>query len=251
LTNQKGKIFVRIAPVIAVVVSLSITACSTTNPNQNPGSDGVRIAGGGPVSSADMQKIKDQLVQNAKSSAVKSGAQQALAGEIRPGILVIGNVGSLRKLEGDVRHKFYDQSYKATAEKWHPGQAPAMSEAEFTTQVAGYTGIVLWSVPGVISGRRTAAVREIDIPKIDFPGPRMANFFGSTGDLVVASTNEDGAIWVDQVLCKDNAPDYSKCSDNFVRGVFDKNSGAELGSGMEPKTGGAHIDVATFRAIFK
>jgi hypothetical protein len=198
-----------------------------------------------------MQKIKDQLTQNAKSSTAKAGVQQALDSSIRPGILVIGNVGSLRKLDGDVRNKFYEQSYKATAEKWHPGQAPVMSEAEFTSQVAGYTGIVLWSVPGVISGRRTAAVREADVPRIDFPGPRMANFFGSTGDLVVASTNDDGAIWVDQVLCKDAASDYSKCADQFVRGVFDKNTGAELGSGMEPKSGGAHIDVSTFHAIFK
>lgn len=241
----------RIAPVIAVAVSLSISACSTTKSNQNPGSDGVRIFGGGPVSSTDMQKIKDQLTQNAKSSTAKAGVQQALDSSIRPGILVIGNVGSLRKLDGDVRNKFYEQSYKATAEKWHPGQAPVMSEAEFTSQVAGYTGIVLWSVPGVISGRRTAAVREADVPRIDFPGPRMANFFGSTGDLVVASTNDDGAIWVDQVLCKDAASDYSKCADQFVRGVFDKNTGAELGSGMEPKSGGAHIDVSTFHAIFK
>lgn len=203
------------------------------------------------MSSADMQKIKDQLVQNAKSSAVKSGAQQALAGEVRPGILVIGNVGSLRKLEGDVRKKFYAQSYIATAEKWHPGQAPVMSEADFTTQIAGYTGIVLWSVPGVISGRRTAAVREADVNKIDFPGPRMANFFGSTGDLVAASTNDDGAILVDQVLCKESASDYSKCADQFTRGVFDKNSGAELGAGMTEKSGGARIDAVTFRTIFK
>jgi len=126
-----------------------------------------------------------------------------------------------------------------------------MSEADFTSQIAGYTGIVLWSVPGVISGRRTAAVREVDVNKIDFPGPRMANFFGSTGDLVVASTNDDGAILVDQVLCKESAEDYSKCADQFTRGVFDKNSGVELGSGMAEKSGGAHIDAVTFRTIFK
>jgi len=242
---------VRIAPVFAVAISLSITACSTNKPNQNPGSDGIRIAGGGPVSSTDMQKIKNQLTQNAKSSSAKASVEQALAGEVRPGILVIGNVGSLRKLEGDVRNKFYQQSYIATAEKWHPGQQPVMTETEFTSQIAGYTGIVLWSVPGVISGRRTAAVREGDVNKIDFPGPRMANFFGSTGDLVVASTNDDGAILVDRILCKDAATDYSECSKQFVRGVFDKNTGAELGSGMEPKSGGARIDVSTFHAIFK
>lgn len=241
----------RIAPVIVVAVSLSISACSTNKANQYPGSDGVRIFGGGSVSSADMQKIRDQLAQNAKSSVAKAGVEQALDGSIRPGILVIGNVGSLRKLEGEVRTKFYEQSYKATAEKWHPGQAPIMSKADFTSQVAGYTGIVLWSVPGVISGRRSAAVREVDVPKIDFPGPRMANFFGSTGDLVVASTNDDGAIWVDQVLCKDAASEYSKCSDQYTRGVFDKNTGAELDSGMEPKSGGAYIDVKTFQKIFK
>jgi hypothetical protein len=198
-----------------------------------------------------MQKIKEQLVQNAKSSTAKAGVEQALQDDTRPGILVIGNVGSLRKLEGDTRAKFYRESYSATAAKWHPGQSATMSEADFTSQIAGYTGIVLWSVPGVIAGRRTAAVREVDVPKIDFPGMRMANFFGSTGDLVVASTNNDGAIWVDQVLCKESASDYSKCAGRFTRGVFDKNSGAELGTGMTEKQGGARIDAATFQTISK
>lgn len=239
----------RIAPVIAIAVSVGMTACSSFKSNQ--GTDGVRLYGGGPTSSSDMQKIKEQLSQNAKSSTGKAVAQQAVAGESRPGILVIGNVGSLRKLEGDNRAKFYKESYSATASKWHPGQPAVMSEAEFTTQVAGYTGIVLWSVPGVIAGRRTAAVREVDVAKIDFPGMRMASFFGSTGDLVVASTNDDGAILVDQVLCKESAEGYSKCSEQFVRGVFDKNTGAELGTGMSEKSGGAHIDVTTFHAIFK
>jgi hypothetical protein len=226
-----------------------MTACSSFKSNQ--GTDGVRLYGGGPTSSSDMQKIKEQLSQNAKSSGSKALAQQAIAGESRPGILVIGNVGSLRKLEGDTRAKFYKESYSATAEKWHPGQPAMMPEAEFTNQIAGYTGIVLWSVPGVIAGRRTAAVREVDVPKIDFPSMRMANFFGSTGDLVVASTNDDGAILIDQVLCKESASDYSKCSDQFTRGVFDKNSGSELGTGMVEKSGGAHIDVTTFHSIFK
>lgn len=240
----------RIASVIAVVtVSLGLSACSAIKSNQ--GTDGVRLYGGGPTSSSDMQKIKDQLTQNAKSTSAKAGAEQALQGDARPGILVIGNVGSLRKLEGDNRAKFYKESYSATAAKWHPNQPATMSEAEFTNQIAGYTGIVLWSVPGVIAGRRTAAIREVDVPKIDFPGVRMANFFGSTGDLVVASTNDDGAILVDQVLCKESAADYSKCSDRFTRGVFDKNTGAELGTGMAEKSGGAHIDVTTFHAIFK
>jgi hypothetical protein len=198
-----------------------------------------------------MQKIKEQLSQNAKSSSVKAVAQQAVAGESRPGILVIGNVGSLRKLEGDTRAQFYRESYSATAAKWHPGQPATMSEADFTNQIAGYTGIVMWSIPGVIAGRRTAAVREIDVPKIDFPGVRMANFFGSTGDLVVASTNDDGAILIDQVLCKESASDYSKCSDQFTRGVFDKNTGAELGTGMTEKHGGARIDATTFQTISK
>jgi hypothetical protein len=226
-----------------------MTACSTFKSNQ--GTDGVRLYGGGPTSPSDMQKIRDQITQNAKSSTAKVGLEQAINGDVRPGILVIGNVGSLRKLEGDTRSQFYKQSYTATAEKWHPGQPASLSEADFKSQIAGYTGIVMWSIPGVIAGRRTAAVREVDVPKIDFPGMRMANFLGSTGDLVVASTNDDGAILVDQVLCKESAPDYSKCSGQFVRGVFDKNSGAELGSGMAPKSGGAHIDVTTFHAIYK
>src|SRR5471032_2985684 len=133
-----------------------MTGCSAFKSNQ--GTDGVRLLGGGPTSPSDMQKIKQQLTQNAESSATKSVAEQALTGETRPGILIIGNVGSLRKLEGDNRAKFYQQSYTATAEKWHPAQPASMSEEDFKNQIAGYTAIVMWSIPGLISGRRTAAV---------------------------------------------------------------------------------------------
>jgi len=198
-----------------------------------------------------MQKIKEQLTQNAESSATKSVAEQALTGETRPGILIIGNVGSLRKLEGDNRTKFYKESYSATAEKWHPAQPAVMSEAEFTHQIGGYTAIVMWSIPGLIAGRRMAAVREIDQSKIDFPSITTASVFGSTGDLVVASTNDDGVILVDRLLCKDAAADYSKCAEKYVRGEFDKNTGGEIGSRMVEKSGGARIDVNTFQKISK
>lgn len=231
---------------LAIAAVLSISACSTT---REPGHDGVRIFGGGSASSSDVAKLKDQLAQNAKSSTAKAVVEEALAGEVKPGILVVGNVGSLRKLDVQDRPKFFQKSYAMNAEKWHPGSPSTMSESDFTSQVAGYTGIVVWSVPGVVSQRRIAAVREVDVEKIDFPGIRMANFMGATGDLVIASSNDDGVFFVDKVLCRDAAADYKTCASQYVRGNFDKNTGAELDSSFAPKSGGSRIDITTYHAL--
>lgn len=239
----------RITTAVVIAISLSITACST-NP-ANPGHDGIHLWGGGTVSTSDAQKIKDQLTQNAKSSTAKAGAQEALDSEPVPGTVVVGNVGSLRALDVAARPDFYKKAYVVGAQKWHPGQPTVMTESDFTSKVAGYTGIVLWSVPGVISSRRTVAVYEADVPTIDFPSQGMASFWGTTGDLVVARQNVDGVYFINQVLCKKSAADYSKCEDQFARGTFDQNTGEEVGNDRAPKSGGARIDVTTFRTVPK
>ena len=241
----------RVVPALAVVAaSISISGCSVYSAlKSNPGQDGDKIGGGGPSSTADVQKLRDQLAQNARSSTAKALAQQALDGDAKAGVLVIGNVGSLRTLDEKDRITFYQKSYVPTAEKWHPGQKPALSQAEFTSDFVGYTNIVTWSIPSLLSRRSAAAVRKAEASEINFPGPRMAHMFGSTGDLVVASTNSDGAIFIDKVLCKDSADDYKTCAAQYARGIYDRNTGVEVDTSMKPKSDGARIDVATYRAL--
>ena len=239
----------RITTAVVIAVSLNIAACSTSP--SKPGQDGVHLFGGGPVSNSDLQKMRDQLAQNAKSSAAKAGAREAMDSEPVPGTIVIGNVGSLRRVDAAGLLSMYQQAYVVGAKKWHADQPPVMTEAQFTSQVAGYTGLVLWSVPGVVSSRRTVAVLEADVPGIDFPSQRMASFWGTTGDLVVARQNDDGIFFVSQVLCKKSASEYSRCEALYARGLFDQNTGDELGNDRAPKTGGTCVDVTTFKIIPK
>lgn len=237
--------------IVVIAVSSTLAACATKPSPDNPGSDGFHVWGGGRVSSSDAQKIKDQLAQNAKSSTVKGAAKEALDIEPVPGTVVIGNVGSLRALDVAARAEIYRTAYVVGAQKWHPGTPTVMSETDFTNTVAGYTGLVLWSVPGVVASRRTVAVLQADIAAIDFPGQRTANYFGVTGDLVVARQNADGVFFVSRILCKKSAPEYSQCEGQFARGLFDQNTGEELGNDRAPKTGGARIDVTTYKVIPK
>jgi hypothetical protein len=195
--------------------------------------------------------MKAQLAQNAKSSTVKGAAKEALDSEPLPGTVVIGNVGSLRRVDAAGLLSMYQQAYVVGAEKWHPGKPRVMTESDFSNKVAGYTGLVLWSVPGVVSSRRTVAVLEADVPGIDFPSQRMASFWGTTGDLVVARQNDDGIFFVSQVLCKKSASEYSHCEALYARGLLDGNTGEELGNDRAPTAGGARIDVTTFKIVPK
>lgn len=233
------------------VVALSISACSTNSSKSDPGHDGTRLFGGGTVSAADVDKMKSQLEQNARSTTVKTAAERAIAGDAKPGMVVIGKVGSFRKLDASIRSEFYKKSYLRTATQWHPNVPAVMSEAEFVDFIAGYTAVVTWSIPSVISRSITAAIRETDVSRIDFPGPRAANFLGSTGDLVAARSNADGIFFVTDILCKEPTADYQSCAAAYVTGSFDQNTGVELEKDLSQKVGGNRIDVTTFKAIPK
>jgi hypothetical protein len=233
-----------------ITVSLIVSGCSTTS-SKDPGQDGTRLFGGGPTSAADVEKLKGQLEQNARSTTVKAAAEAAIAGDAKPGMIVIGNVGSFRKLPADVRSEFYKKSYARTASQWHPDVPAKMTEAEFINGVGGYAAVVTWSIPSVISRSTTAAIRVEDVSRIDFPGPRAANFLGSTGDLVVARSNADGIFFVTGILCKESGADYKICAAAYVTGSFDQNTGAELQKDLSEKMGGNRIDVTTYKAIPK
>jgi len=126
-----------------------------------------------------------------------------------------------------------------------------MTEEEFIKGVAGYAAVVTWSIPSVISRSTTAAIRVEDVSRIDFPGPRAANFLGSTGDLVAARSNVDGVFFVTDILCKESSADYKTCAAQYALGSFDQTTGAELEKDMRPKSDGNRIDVTTYKAIPK
>lgn len=237
--------------IVISAVSAALAACATKPTPDNPGRDGHRLFGGSPSSAADIGRIKSQLEQNARSSTAKAVAEKSLEGEPAPGSLAIGEVGSFRKLEPSTRPGFYQKSYVQSAEKWHPGVPPTMSEAEFSNRVAGYTAVVVWSVPGMLSRRVTSAVFESDLPSIDFASVKAASFWVVTGDLVAAQSNDDGIFFVTTVLCKKSKPDFSKCEEQFARGQFDANTGEELDKEMAPKQDGARIDVTTYKVVPK
>ena len=234
--------------VVIVAASLVLSACSTT---KGPGEDGFRLPGGGPASNEQFEKMKAHLEQNARSSSAKATVEGVVAGEVRPGAITIGNVGSLREVSADQIPEFYRKSYVASAEKWHPGIAPVMTEAEFIDKLAGYTAITTWNIPGFVARRTTAAVLKADVPLIDFPGKMSATMWGSTGDLVAARSNEDGLFIVSSVLCKESSSDYSRCAEQFVRGNFDANTGFEIERDMSQKSDGSRIDVTSYKAIPK
>lgn len=239
----------RITSALVIVgVSLAVSACSTT---KGPGRDGIPLFSSAPKTDAEVGKLRAQLEQNAKSSGAKAAAEGAVAGAARPGVIVVGSVGSFRELAAEIRSEYYQKSYMVASERWHPGTKPSLSEQEFSDVVAGYTSLTTWNIPGLVARRTISAVLPGDVQKIDFPSKFTAHMFGTTGDLVAARSNDDGAFFVSTVLCKESSPDYSKCAALYERGNYDANTGVEINTDMTQKSDGARIDVTTYKALPK
>jgi len=139
-----------------------------------------------------------------------SGAEGTVAPDRRgsPGIVVIGTTGPLRPLQEKDRAEFH---------------------------AALGAGVETLSVPGIMSSRVRALVPD-----------SLAH--DARGDLVAARSNIEGLLWVERVLCRNDAS-YRTCAGKYRAGVFDTDTGRELGRDRAPKRAGALIDVSSYLAL--
>lgn len=225
----------------ACAVVLALSACSASR-------DGIRL-GFGPTAPNQSQydQARSQLEQNAQSTVARKTVEGALSTDARPGILVVGTLGPLRKSSTKELKAAYP-AYAKNAEKWHPGHAPYLTEADFDGFV-GWTTIETYAVPGVFNVRQPALVRRSDVGATSFASTLGSAFFGTTGDLVGARSNEDGYTVIDRVLCRDADPDYRQCASAYERGRYDANTGQALTLHLKPKPDGVQIDPVTFKVI--
>lgn len=223
--------------IVLLAVSSALAGCAVTR-------DGVRVGTGGAPSQGQADQVRAQLESSAKTHAAKAAAEGALDGDIKPGVIMVGTLGPLREADEETLRKGYKKGYLKGAEMWHPGKPPALSEDDFVAQVRGWTTVETFSIPGVMNSRHPALVpRRFDG---DFASTFGSFMLGTTGDLVVAKTNDDAAYLLTQVLCKGDAPAYRDCAAKYERGRFDANTGDELGSDMKPKNNGVAINTGDY-----
>lgn len=161
-----------------------------------------------------------------------------------PGILIIGTTGPFRAVSDKEREEFY-RSYVAFAAQWHPGEPPRLDAPAFQAKLAGWASIETSGVPGILSWRSRVLVPADAVHDTQFASAAGSFMFGTTGDLVVARGDYDGLVWLERVLCRDDAG-YRDCARNYRAGVFDENTGVELDRHRRPKAGGAAIDTTSY-----
>jgi hypothetical protein len=74
--------------------------------------------------------------------------------------------------------------------------------------------------------------------------------FGANGDLVAARSDREGLLWIDRVLCKADRS-YEACAQKYALGVFDENTGRELGRDYKPKADGEWVDISSYLRLSK
>ncbi|MTD34058.1 hypothetical protein [Paludibacterium denitrificans] len=132
--------------ILLAMVLAALTGCAST-------ADGIRFGHGpAPTTETDVAKAKQQLIDNAKSSAAKAAIKGAISVQSGPGIIVVGTVGPLRTVDGEKRHAFY-VSYNNDAQKFHPGKPNSLTEDNFVKTIAGWTSVEIFSIPGVVNQR--------------------------------------------------------------------------------------------------
>jgi hypothetical protein len=200
--------------------------------------DGLGPAPRTPTASQVAQS-REQLERNAGGV---SGAPEQF-----PGILVVGTTGPLRSIEDKDRAGFFS-AYLEEAGRWHPGAAPSMDEATFQETLGGWASVQTFSIAGIMNRRMRVLVPASMVPDTQFASAAGSVMFGTTGDLVAARSDRDGLLWLERVLCRDGAG-YRPCATNYQLGIFDENTGQELGRNRKPKPAGASIDVSSYLKI--
>ena len=196
--------------------------------------DGLSLAPRAP-SASQIAQSREQLEHNAGASA---------APEAFPGILVIGTTGPFRSIEDKERPGFYS-AYLKVAEQWHRGVAPSMDAAVFQQKLGGWASVQTFSIPGIMNRRTRVLVPATLVHDAQFASAAGSVMFGTTGDLVAARSDRDGLLWLERVLCRDDAG-YRACATNYQAGTFDENTGQELARDRKPKPAGALIDVSSY-----
>ena len=186
-------------------------------------------------SPSQIAQSREQLERNAGVSA---------APEVFPGVLVIGTTGPFRSIEDKERPGFYS-AYLKVAEQWHPGVAPGMDAAAFQQKLGGWASVQTFSIPGIMNRRTRVLVPATFEHDAQFASAAGSVMFGTTGDLVAARSDRDGLLWLERVLCRDDAG-YRACATNYQPGIFDENTGRELARDRKPKPVGALIDVSSY-----
>lgn len=166
-----------------------------------------------------------------------------------PGVLIVGTTGPLRSLDEKQRDDSY-RAYVGYESQALPGEPPSLGPAQFQQKLAGWASIQTFGIPLVGNVRYRVLVPASAAHDARFASAAGSFLFGATGDLVAARSDRDGLLWIDRVLCKADHT-FDSCADKYQSGVFDDETGRELGRDRRPKAHGGAIDVSSYVRLSK
>jgi hypothetical protein len=167
-----------------------------------------------------------------------------------PGVLIVGTTGPLRTLDEKQRDESY-RAYLTHQSQARPGEPPPLNPAQFQEKLAGWASIQTSGIALVGSSRYRALVPASAAPDARFASAAGSFLFGATGDLVAARSDRDGLVWIDRVLCGRADRTFASCAEKYQAGVFDEETGRELGRDRKPKENGEWVDVSSYVRLFE
>jgi hypothetical protein len=167
-----------------------------------------------------------------------------------PGVLIVGTTGPLHTLDEKRRNEFY-RAYLTHQPQARPGEPPPLDPAQFQEKLAGWASIQTSGIALVGSSRYRALVPASAAHDARFASPAGSFLFGATADLVAARSDRDGLVWIDRVLCSKADRAFESCAEKYQSGVFDQETGRELGRDRKPKADGEWVDISSYVRLSK
>ena len=152
---------------------------------------------------------------------------------VQGGVLIVGTTGPLRTFGEAERDDFSRRNVGVASEK-----------------IAGWASIQTFSIPLVVNERYRVLVPATVAQDTHFASAAASFVFGASGDLVAARSDRDGLLWIDRVLCKADRS-YQACAQKYAIGVFDEDTGRELGGDYKPKPDGEWVDSSSYLRLSK
>jgi hypothetical protein len=223
---------------LASAFALALTAlsgCSTTGSGP-----AINIP---PAPSSTGKGMMDRIRAQAPKYAVEysvAGLMKQPIGE--DGAIVVGNLGRPVYYGWFSRPRAHRTFVKEVTKH---GITPPTAE-EFEATFDGTVFVATWSLPLIAHSGTIVHLLKGQSSSLGFSGVVTAALIGPIGDLVWASTTDQGFTVIRGVLCSATSPSYSECALQYEKGHFDRTTGRPL-SRFESESSGVGIDPQTLK----
>lgn len=161
-----------------------------------------------------------------------------------PKVVIIGHIMALTNFDQADLNKRYDTYLKQVKSR---SAEPDFTREWYLATGSGETAVRFSGYTGVYSRWFKAEIPRDLIQQMSFASTLGSFMLNTSGDLVAAERSPKTGTWITRLLCSEKTSDYGKCSNQYVRGIYQSADGREIDDKLRLIVGGRTIDPQTYK----